>query len=125
MSSCVGARSLGLQSVLARTYTLRNTILVASSARLLPFCEAWDWNRTFVLFLAAPASYAAGAKAYRIISFNDGESFENSCASACVCKPHCSHKARRTHVIMSENVTVDLPLQRTLLRVREGRGSCR
>jgi hypothetical protein len=38
---------------------------------------------------------------------------------------HGSPMARRTHVIISEQVTVALPFQKTALRVLEGFGSCR
>jgi hypothetical protein len=53
-------------------------------ARLLPFCQAEDCKKRLICRLAAPAIYAAGASAYRIVSWSDGESFENSGASACV-----------------------------------------
>ena len=52
-------------------------------ARLLPFCKAED-GKMHPCLVAASAIYAAGARAYRIVSCNDGESFENSCTSACV-----------------------------------------
>jgi hypothetical protein len=92
------------------------------SARLLPFCEAED-DKMLSCLVAAPARYAAGARAYRIIFCKRCESFENSWGSVCVCKPHCAHNARRTHVSLAENVTVALPLQKTALRVLEERGS--
>jgi hypothetical protein len=44
----------------------------------LPFCQAEAGTKIFAWLMAAPASYAAGARAYRIVSCNDGESFENS-----------------------------------------------
>jgi hypothetical protein len=46
-------------------------------ARLLPFCEAWDWQKSYLCWLAVRAIYAAGARAYRIVSCNDLGSFEN------------------------------------------------
>jgi hypothetical protein len=49
----------------------------SSLARLLPFCEAWDWQKSYLCWLAVRAIYAAGARAYRIVSCNDLGSFEN------------------------------------------------
>jgi hypothetical protein len=54
-----------------------------NSARLLPFCQAEAGKKIFAWLIAAPAIYAAGARAYRIVSCNDGESFENARGSAC------------------------------------------
>jgi hypothetical protein len=46
-------------------------------ARLLPFCEPWDWQISELCWLPVRAIYAAGARAYRIVSCNDLGSFEN------------------------------------------------
>ena len=56
-----------------------NTLL----ARLLPFCEAAD-DKMLSFLVAALARYAAGARAYRIISCKGCESFENSWGAVCV-----------------------------------------
>jgi len=53
------------------------------SARLLPFCQGEDCKMLPCL-VAAPAIYAAGARACRIISCHGGESLENAWGSACV-----------------------------------------
>jgi hypothetical protein len=53
-------------------------------ARLLPFCPGEDDKKSFACRIAAPANYAAGARAYKIVSRNDSGSFENAWASACM-----------------------------------------
>jgi hypothetical protein len=52
-------------------------------AQLLPFCEAAD-GKMLPCLVAVPVLYAAGARAYGIISCNGCESFEHSWGSACV-----------------------------------------
>jgi hypothetical protein len=53
------------------------------SARLLPFCEAAN-DKLLSCLAAVLVRYAAGARAYRIISCKGCESFENPWGSACV-----------------------------------------
>jgi hypothetical protein len=52
--------------------------VVGFLARPLPFNPAEEGQRRLVCRMAATALYAAGARAYRIVSCHDGESFENS-----------------------------------------------
>jgi hypothetical protein len=55
-----------------------------SLARLLPFWQAAHCKEIRAWLMTSPAFYASGASAYRIVSWNDGESVENSWGSACV-----------------------------------------
>jgi hypothetical protein len=52
-------------------------------ARLLPFCQVED-GKMLPWLVAAPAIYAAGARACRLMSCNGCESFEHSWGSAWV-----------------------------------------
>jgi hypothetical protein len=51
-------------------------------ARLLPFSQVKGCQKNLVCLTAAPASEAAGARAYRIMSCHEGESFEHSWGAA-------------------------------------------
>jgi hypothetical protein len=65
--------------------------------------------------MPAPASYAAGARAYRMVSCKAGESLANPSRSSGLCQSHDCQMARRTQVIISENVPrcFALPYDRT------------
>jgi len=78
--------------------------------------------------MTSPALDAAGAGASRIVAWNAGARVEHFCEAAGGCPPHCSQKARRTHVSLSEpvpHVTVDGPLPPRALSVFEALGALR
>jgi hypothetical protein len=51
--------------------------IVFGLARLLPFRWAAHCKKIVARLMTSPALYAAGARASGLVSWNDGESFEN------------------------------------------------